>query len=235
MGAGAWNSMGKTIMIVEDELKMRRLLVDYLSHEGYETIEAANGQEAMERFDPERIDLIILDIMMPYMDGFAVCKSIREKSGVLIVLLTAKSEEYDKLQGYGLGADDYVTKPFSPKVLIAKIKALFKRLDGETVHEARGTIRLDGLELNPEGHEVRVDGRSIPFTRKEYELLVYLHRNRNIALSREQILDQVWGFDYEGDIRTVDTHIKRLRQKLERKAELIATVKGFGYKFEVKR
>jgi DNA-binding response OmpR family regulator len=227
--------MGKTIMIVEDELKMRRLLVDYLSHEGYETVEAANGLEALQRFEPGRIDMILLDIMMPYMDGFAVCKAMREKSDVLIVLLTAKAEEYDKLQGYGLGADDYVTKPFSPKVLLAKIKALFKRMNPEAAADPEGTLRFDGLEMDPEAHEIRLDGRPVLFARKEYELLQYLLRNRNITLSREQILDQVWGFDYEGDIRTVDTHIKRVRQKLEHKAGLIATVKGYGYKFEVRR
>jgi DNA-binding response OmpR family regulator len=227
--------MGKTIMIVEDELKMRRLLVDYLSHEGYETVEAANGLEAMQRFEPGRIDMILLDIMMPYMDGFAVCKAMREKSDVRIVLLTAKAEEYDKLQGYGLGADDYVTKPFSPKVLLAKIKALFKRMDTEAAADSEATIRFDGLEMDPDAHEIRLDGRPIAFARKEYELLQYLLRNRNITLSREQILEQVWGFDYEGDIRTVDTHIKRVRQKLEHKSGLIATVKGYGYKFEVRR
>lgn len=227
--------MNKTILIVEDELKMRRLLVDYIGHEGFLTLEAANGQDAMRLFAANRVDLIILDIMMPFMDGFAVCKAIREKSDVLIVLLTAKSEEYDKLQGYQLGADDYVTKPFSPKVLIAKIKALFKRLDGDSAASPSRLVRLNGLVLDPDGHEVRLDDRPIPFTRKEYELLLYLQSNQNIALSREQILDHVWGFDYEGDARTVDTHIKRLRQKLEHKADLIATVKGFGYKFEVKR
>lgn len=227
--------MGKTVMIVEDELKMRRLLVDYLSHEGYATVEAANGWEALERFEPERTDLVLLDVMMPYMDGFAVCKAMREKSDVRIVLLTAKAEDYDKLQGYGLGADDYVTKPFSPKVLMAKIKALFKRMDAYASSDTEVTIRLDGLELDPAAHEIRLDGKPVPFARKEYELLLYLLRNRNITLSREQILDQVWGFDYEGDIRTVDTHIKRLRQKLEDKAGWIATVKGYGYKLEVSR
>ncbi|RKN84771.1 response regulator transcription factor [Paenibacillus ginsengarvi] len=230
--------MGKTILIVEDEAKMRRLLADYLRHEGYMTIEAANGQEALERFDPERIDLVLLDIMMPFMDGFAACKAIRRQSGVLIVLLTAKSEEYDKLQGYDLGADDYVTKPFSPKVLIAKIRALFKRLDDSRASgggSVKASNSIQGLELDPDAHEVRVDGRAIPFTRKEYELLLYLYQNPNITLSRDQILNQVWGYDYDGDMRTVDTHIKRLRQKLEHKAELIATIKGYGYKFEVKR
>jgi DNA-binding response OmpR family regulator len=226
--------MGKTILIVEDELKMRKLLVDYLSHAGYETVEAADGREAVRLFDPEQIDLVLLDIMMPHLDGFAVCKAIREQSDVLIVLLTAKSEEYDKLQGYGLGADDYVTKPFSPKVLVAKIQALFKRVHPET-GSGFGVIRLDGLEIDRDGHEVRIDDRPVELTRKEYELLLYLTRNRNITLSRDQILEHVWGYDYEGDVRTVDTHIKRLRQKLEHKADLIATVKGFGYKLRVTR
>lgn len=228
--------MVKTIMIVEDELNMRKLLADYLSYEGYAIVEAANGREAMERFDAERIGLVILDIMMPFMDGFAVCKAIREKADVPIVLLTAKSEEDDKLHGYGLGADDYVTKPFSPKVLVAKINALLRRLDaGSAGGTGKKPLGANGLELDPDAHEVRLNGRPVPFTRKEYELLLYLCHNPNIALSREQILDQVWGFDYVGDFRTVDTHIKRLRQKLAHKAELIATVKGFGYKFEVKR
>ncbi|GAA3405597.1 response regulator transcription factor [Paenibacillus hodogayensis] len=227
--------MSKTILIVEDEAKMRRLLVDYLSHEGFATIEAANGQAAMERFGANRVDLVILDVMMPFMDGFAVCEAIRQKSDVLIVLLTAKSEEYDKLQGYGRGADDYVTKPFSPKVLVAKIKALFKRLDGDNEAPTNPIVRLGELELDLDGHEIRLDNRPLSFTRKEYELLLYLYRNPNITLSREQILDQVWGYGYEGDARTVDTHIKRLRQKLEHKADLIATVKGFGYKFGVRR
>jgi len=226
--------MGKTVLIVEDELKMRKLLVDYLRHEGFNTIEAANGREALERYEAGRVDLVILDIMMPFMDGFDTCRAIRETSNVLIVLLTAKSEEYDKLLGYDLGADDYITKPFSPKVFIAKIKALFKRLD-EGSGAGPHTVSIQGLELNLDAHEIRIDGRRILFTRKEYELLLYLYRNPNMALSRDQILNQVWGFDYEGDIRTVDTHIKRVRQKLEHKSDLIATLKGFGYKFEVKR
>ncbi|PYI55265.1 response regulator transcription factor [Paenibacillus flagellatus] len=227
--------MGKTILIVEDELKMRRLLVDYVSHDGYAALEAANGREALERLDGARVDMVLLDVMMPLMDGFEACEAIRSKSDVPIVLLTAKSEEYDKLQGYGLGADDYVTKPFSPKVLMAKIKALFKRIDAANAEDAGGTIRLGALELDPDGHEVKVDGSVVPLTRKEFELLLYLYRNKNITLSRDRILDQVWGFDYEGDARTVDTHIKRLRQKLDREAERIATVKGYGYKFQVKR
>lgn len=226
--------MGKTVLIVEDELKMRKLLADYLHHEGYDTIEAANGREALERYDPSRVDLVILDIMMPFMDGFDTCKAIRAKSNVLIVLLTAKSEDYDKLHGYDLGADDYVTKPFSPKVFIAKIKALFKRLD-DGGGAITNTAFIQGLELDLDAHEVRIDGRRVVLTRKEYELLLYLYRNPNMALSRDQILNQVWGFDYEGDIRTVDTHIKRVRQKLEHKSDLIGTLKGFGYKFEVKR
>lgn len=221
-------------MIVEDELKMRRLLVDYITHEGYAALEAANGREALERLEQRPVDLVLLDIMMPQMDGFAACKAIRERSDVLIVLLTAKAEEYDKLQGYGLGADDYVTKPFSPKVLMAKIKALFKRL-GDDTGGGEAVIRLDGLELDPASHELRIDGSLVTLTRKEYELLLYMYRNKNITLSRDRMLDQVWGFDYEGDARTVDTHIRRLRQKLGPHADLIATVKGFGYKFQVKR
>jgi len=219
--------MGKTIMIVEDELKMRTLLVDYLSHAGYATVEAADGGEALRLFEERPIDLVILDIMMPKLDGYAVCRSLRQRSDVWIVLLTAKSEEYDKLRGYDLGADDYITKPFSPKVLVAKINALMKRMDDD--------VPADGFELIPEARELRIDGRVVPLSRNEFELLHFLYRHPNIALTREQILDHVWGFDYDGDFRTVDTHIKRLRQKLDGKAGLIATVKGYGYKLQVNR
>lgn len=232
MGAGVWFSMGETILIVEDEAKMRTLLVDYLSHAGYRTVEAADGEEAADRFRDTEIDLVLLDIMMPRKDGFAVCQSLRSESDVLIVLLTARSAETDKLHGYELGADDYVTKPFSPKVLVAKIGALLKR---RAINSGEGPIRLEGLELNPAAHELRINGEPVVLSRKEYELLICLTRNRNRTLSRDQLLDQVWGFDYEGDPRTVDTHVKRLRRKLGSKARLIDTVKGYGYKLKVSR
>lgn len=233
--------MGKTILIAEDELKMRKLLVDYIEHEGYATIEASNGQEALNKLNAHHVDLLIVDVMMPFLDGFEVCRSVRSSSDVPIVVLTAKAEEYDKLTGYELGADDYVTKPFSPKVLMAKIRALFKRIDSELASSSAlvddtVAVKLDGLEFRSDSNEIRLDGTAVALTRKEYELLMYLYRNRNRTLSREQILDQVWGFDYEGDARTVDTHVRRLRHKLAQCADYVVTVKGFGYMFKaVKR
>jgi DNA-binding response OmpR family regulator len=227
----------KTILIVEDEPKMRKLLVDFFTHEGgYRLLKASNGQEALDLFAKhDEVNLIILDIMMPFVDGLSVCRSVRARSNVMIVLLTAKSEENDKLIGYELGADDYITKPFSLKVLSAKIRALFKRqqIYTETDPSSEGWIIAGRLEMNELSHEVRIDGRQTELAPKEFELLLYLYKHRNIALTREKILDQIWGFDYEGDVRTVDTHIKRLRQKLLRKAGLIATVIGYGYKFQV--
>lgn len=232
--------MSKTIMIAEDELKMRKLLVDYIEHEGYEAIEAANGQEALSKLSAHHVDLLIVDVMMPFMDGFEVCRTVRSRSDVPIVVLTAKAEEYDKLTGYELGADDYVTKPFSPKVLMAKIRALFKRINSELTSSVTAddtvVVKLDGLEFRSDSNEIKLDGQGVTLTRKEYELLMYLYRNRNQTLSREQILDHVWGFDYEGDARTVDTHVRRLRHKLAPYAHFVATVTGFGYMFKaVKR
>ncbi|MEQ4486007.1 response regulator transcription factor [Cohnella silvisoli] len=227
----------KTILIVDDETKMRKLLIDFFTHEGgYRLLKASNGQEALDLFAQNDVDLIILDIMMPYVDGLTVCQSVRSRSNAMIVLLTAKSEENDKLIGYELGADDYITKPFSLKVLSAKIRALFKRQEiyTETDPSSEGWISAGGLEMNELSHEVRIDGSRTELAPKEFELLLYLYKHRNIALTREKILDQIWGFDYEGDVRTVDTHIKRLRQKLRDQAGHIATVIGYGYKFQVK-
>ncbi|MCD9025269.1 response regulator transcription factor [Cohnella sp. NL03-T5] len=216
---------------------MRKLLIDFFTHEGgYRLLKASNGQEALDLFAQNDVDLIILDIMMPYVDGLTVCQSVRSRSNAMIVLLTAKSEENDKLIGYELGADDYITKPFSLKVLSAKIRALFKRQEiyTETDPSSEGWISAGGLEMNELSHEVRIDGSRTELAPKEFELLLYLYKHRNIALTREKILDQIWGFDYEGDVRTVDTHIKRLRQKLRDQAGHIATVIGYGYKFQVK-
>jgi two-component system response regulator ResD len=227
-------NMNKTILLVEDEVRMRILLSDYFKREGYIFLEASNGIEALKIFNENSVDLVILDIMMPYMDGWDVCKSIRKTSQVPIILLTAKSEEEDKLLGYELGADDYITKPFSPKVLIAKVKALLKRTEYQT--EPSNTIlNFQGLSIDELSHEVKVDGNSIILSPKEYDLLLYLIKNKGIALSRDKILDSVWGMDYYGDSRTVDTNIKRLREKLGEKAEMITTIRGSGYKFEVKR
>lgn len=223
--------MNKTILLVEDEIRIRFLLRDYFHKENFNVLEASNGREALELFSNNIIDLIILDIMMPEVDGLTVCKSIREISTLPIILLTAKSEEEDKLLGYDLGADDYITKPFSPKVLVAKVKALLKRTDS---HKDLSIINYNGLKINKLSHEVIVDDKEINLSPKEFDLLLFLVSNEGIALSRDKILDNVWGMDYYGDIRTVDTNIKRLREKLLSKSEYISTVRGSGYKFEVK-
>ncbi|MDP4179166.1 MAG: response regulator transcription factor [Bacillota bacterium] len=223
--------MDKTVLIAEDEGRMRELISDYLKREGLNIIEASDGEEALEKFNNEHIDLIILDIMMPKLDGFSVCRTIRKTSNVYIIILTAKEEEYDKLLGYELGADDYVTKPFSPKVLVAKTKALLKRTD-ETISTIEGVTEIKGVSVNELSHSVTVDGEEIDLSPKEYDLLLYLMKNKGIVLSRDSLLNKVWGFDYFGDLRTVDTHIKRLRQKLQNKSDIISTVRGSGYKLE---
>lgn len=224
--------MNKTVMIVEDEYRMRHLLCDYFKKEGFSIIEAADGREAIEKFR-KNIDIIILDIMLPVIDGFEVCKTIRSIADVPIIILTAKSEEDDKLLGYELGADDYITKPFSPKILVAKVKAILKRTDSMQGYK-NGIIEAGGIIINETAHEITVDGKELPLSPKEYDLLLYLIKNKGVALSREKILDHVWGYDYYGDVRTVDTHIKRIREKMGPKCELITTVRGSGYKFEVK-
>lgn len=222
----------KKILVVEDEDRMRKLISAYLTREAYEVLEAADGIEAIDVFNSEEISLAILDIMIPLVDGWRVCKIIREKSSIPVIILTAKSEEEDKLLGYELGADDYVTKPFSPKVLVAKVKALLKRAN---VKEFENKADFDGLTINEDSHEVALEGKQIYLSPKEYELLIYFSKNNGIVLSRDKLLDNVWGKDYYGDLRTVDTHIKRLREKLQDRAYLINTVRGSGYKFEVKK
>lgn len=226
--------MEESILIVEDEERMRKLIDAYLKKEGYKTLQAKDGVEAVRNFDSNKVTLIILDIMMPLMDGFSVCKYIRKNSNVPIIILTAKSEEDDKLLGYELGADDYVTKPFSPKVLVAKVKALLKRYYPDD-DSNETNIKFDGVIINELSHEVTIDNNEIYLSPKEYDLLLYFVKNKGIVLSRNKILDVVWGMDYYGDLRTVDTHIKRLREKLMDKAYLIATVRGSGYKLEVKK
>ncbi|MBP3966388.1 response regulator transcription factor [Paenibacillus lignilyticus] len=235
--------MSGNVLLVEDEPLMRQLIVDYLHGENIKVIEAANGEEALLRFGAESVALVILDIMMPKLDGYSVCRSIRERSDVMIIMLTARSAEDDKLLGYDLGADDYMTKPFSPKELTAKVKALLKRAEllaaasasTNTDGQDAGVISLDGLTIREASHEVKVEGEELTLSPKEYDLLLYMYRNRNIVLSRDMLLNHVWGFDYFGDARTVDTHIKRLRQKLGVKSDLICTVRGNGYQFKVKR
>ena len=223
--------MRKSILIVEDELRIRFLLRDYLMKEDFNVFEASNGEEGLFIFSTQKIDLVLLDIMMPIMDGLTMLEKLREVSTVPVILLTAKGEEEDKLQGYDYGADDYITKPFSPKVLIAKVKALLKRTREDLDSSSQD---FNGLTINKLSHEVKIDGKEIILSPKEYELLIYLITNESIALSRDNILDNVWGIDYYGDIRTVDTNVKRLREKLLDKANYIITVRGSGYKFEAK-
>ncbi len=224
--------MNKTVLIVEDESRMRHLISDYLKREGITILEAENGIKALEIFKKEKVDLVILDIMMPFMDGYEVCANLRAHSDVLIVMLTAKSEEDDKLLGYGLGADDYITKPFSPKVLTAKVKALLKRTEMGENKSIDGVIIIDDLEINELSHNISIKGEKIDLSPKEYDLLLYLAKNHGIVLSRDKLLTNVWGYDFDGDLRTVDTHVKRVRQKLGNKADLITTVRGSGYKLE---
>lgn len=223
--------MKKSILIVEDETRIRFLLKDYFTREDFFVYEAENGELALNIFKDKKIDLIILDIMMPVMDGLTLLEKLREVSTVPVILLTAKSQEEDKLQGYEVGADDYMTKPFSPKVLVAKAKALLKRSREEVDSSSQD---FNGLTINKLSREVKIDGSIINLSPKEYELLIYLIDNDGISLSRDIILDHVWGLDYYGDIRTVDTNVKRLREKLESKSNYIVTVRGSGYKFEVK-
>ncbi|MFA9397781.1 MAG: response regulator transcription factor [Clostridiaceae bacterium] len=224
--------MEKSILIVDDEMRMRKLISDYFKREGFNIYEAENGLDALEKFKKYVFDLIILDIMMPYMDGYDVCKEIRKTSNVPIIFLTAKGEEDDKLLGYALDADDYVTKPFSPKVLVAKSKAILKR---DTIPNKNRTL-LDrgGISIDTASHRVFVEKNEVNLSPKEYQILLYFIKNEDIVLSREKLLDSLWGYDYDGDLRTVDTHVKRLREKLGNFSNLIATVRGSGYRFEVK-
>ena len=225
--------MNKTILIIEDELKIRFLLRDYLKPEGFNILEAADGDEGLSAFKNNDVDLVLLDIMMPKIDGITVLETMRTVSNIPIILLTAKSQEEDKLFGYEMGADDYVTKPFSPKILVAKIKALLKRSYSKEDNFSN-CQNYNGLIINKLAHEVKINNEVITLSPKEFELLIYLSDNMGISLTRDTILDNVWGIDYYGDLRTVDTNIKRLREKLGQKSNYIVTVRGSGYKFEVK-
>lgn len=219
----------KKILIVDDEMRMRRVIADYLHIKGYETVEAADGVEALERFAMESPDLVLLDVMMPLMDGWDVCKRIRASSKVPIIMLTARGQEEDELQGFSLGADEYIAKPFSLKILLARIEAVFRR---GTEPSADAPRQVGGLTVDTVGREVRVDGEPVELTYTEFELLTYLMTNTGVALSRDKILDNVWRYDYFGDARTVDTHIKKLRSKLGSHGDCIKTIRGIGYKFE---
>lgn len=224
--------MKKNILIIEDETRIRFLLRDYFFKEGFNIIEASDGDEGINYFINSKVDLVILDIMMPRVDGITVLEMIRKVSKVPVILLTAKGQEEDKLFGYEMGADDYMTKPFSPKVLVAKVKALLKRTSEESFSSEND---YNGLTINKLSHEVKINYEIINLSPKEFELLSYLADNEGIALSRDNILDNVWGLDYYGDLRTVDTNIKRLREKLGEKSTYIITVRGSGYRFEAKK
>ncbi|WP_425058293.1 Transcriptional regulatory protein SrrA [Sporomusa carbonis] len=219
--------MNKTVLIVDDELRMRKLVADFLMREGYTIREADNGQSALDILSREKIDLVILDVMMPEHDGWTVCREIRKTSNIPVIMLTARSEEVDQLFAFEIGADEYVTKPFSPKILTARVNALFRRLE----REKTAVAVYDGLEIDTTARQVLIDKQSLDLSPKEYELLTYLEENSGKALSRQQILNHVWSYDYFGDLRTVDTHINRLRTKLGDKSTLIQTVRGYGYRF----
>ncbi len=218
------------VLVVDDESRMRKLVSDFLVKKNYTVIEAADGQEAVDTFfETKDISLIILDVMMPKMDGWQVVREIRTYSKVPIIMLTAKGEERDELQGFNLGVDEYISKPFSPKILVARVDAILRRtsaLDAEEKVEAGGII------LDESAHSVTIDGKEIELSFKEFELLGYFMKNQGIALSREKILNNVWNYDYFGDARTIDTHVKKLRAKMGEKGECIKTIWGMGYKFE---
>lgn len=219
------------ILVVDDESRMRKLVKDFLVKKDFEVIEAADGEEAVDLFfENKDIDLIILDVMMPKMDGWQVCKEIRQYSKVPIIMLTAKTDERDELQGFDLGVDEYISKPFSPKILVARVEAILRR-SGSVLAEEK--LSAGGIELDISAHEVRVDGELIELSYKEFELLNYFIVNQGVALSREKILNNVWNYDYFGDARTIDTHVKKLRSKLGDKGAYIVTIWGMGYKFEV--
>ena len=217
--------------MVDDESRMRKLVNDFLSRKNYEVIEAFDGEEAIDKFYGDKdISLVILDVMMPKMDGWEVCREIRKNSSVPIIMLTAKSEENDELTGFECGADEYISKPFSPKILTARVDALVRRtyqIDNSEI------IEIGGIEIDKAAHIVRIDGNEIELSYKEFELLTYFVENKGIALSREKILNNVWNYDYFGDARTIDTHVKKLRKKMGEKGDYIRTIWGMGYKFEV--
>lgn len=218
------------ILVVDDESRMRKLVRDFLVNSNYEVLEAEDGSKALDIFfEVKDISLIVLDVMMPKMDGWEVCREIRNYSKVPIIMLTAKSDERDELQGFELGVDEYITKPFSPKILVARIEAILRRTGQKEKNEI---LSADGIEVDKAAHIVKIDGQTIELSYKEFELLVYFMENKGIALSREKILNNVWNYDYFGDARTIDTHVKKLRSKMGSKGEDIKTIWGMGYKFE---
>lgn len=219
------------ILVVDDESRMRKLVKDFLVKQNYEVLEAGDGSEALDIFFEDKdIALIILDVMMPKMDGWQVCREIRNYSKVPIIMLTARTDEQDELQGFQLGVDEYIAKPFSPKILVARVEAILRRT-GQTSEE--DNLEYGGISIDQAAHVVTVDGKPIDLSFKEFELLTYFMENKGIALSREKILNSVWNYDYFGDARTIDTHVKKLRSKMGDKGDLIKTVWGMGYKFEI--
>lgn len=218
------------ILVVDDESRMRKLVRDFLVKQDFEVIEAGDGEDALNQFYAQKdIALIILDVMMPKINGWEVCREIRETSKVPIIMLTAKGEESDELQGFNIGADEYISKPFSPKILVARVEAILRR----TGMKEEEDLEIGGIRIDRLGHQVTVDGAQLELSYKEFELLTYFIENKGIALSREKILNHVWNYDYFGDARTIDTHVKKLRNKLGAKGEYIKTIWGMGYKFEV--
>lgn len=218
------------ILVVDDESRMRKLIKDFLAAKDYEVLEAEDGQKALDLFNIHQgINLIILDVMMPVLDGWATLREIRKTSNIPIIMLTARGEERDELFGFELGADEYISKPFSPKILVARVEALLKRCFPEDIE----IKEFDGIKIDKVAHQVSIDGKEIDMSMKEFELLVFLTDNIGVALSREKILNSVWNYDYFGDSRTIDSHIKKVRKKLGKKGQHIQTVRGLGYKFEL--
>lgn len=219
------------ILVVDDESRMRKLVKDFLVRKGYDVLEAGDGEEALEVFYRERdIALIILDVMMPKLNGWEVCREVRETSRVPIIMLTAKGDESDELNGFELGADEYISKPFSPKILVARVEAILRR--SGKAEEEESLLEMGGIVVDKTAHQVTVDGKEIELSFKEFELLTFFMENAGIALSREKILNNVWNYDYFGDARTIDTHVKKLRSKMGEKGDYIRTIWGMGYKFE---
>ena len=222
-----------TILVVDDESRMRKLIKDFFKQKDYMVMEAQDGEEALQIFEENKnkINLILLDVMMPKLDGWSVLRQIRQTSKVPIIMLTARSEEQDELFGFELGVDEYISKPFSPKILVARVEAILKRTNRE---QETSTKDYGGITIDAEGRTVKVDGKQIEMSLREYELLKYLLDNENIALSRDKILNNVWNYDYYGDSRTIDSHIKKIRHKLGKRGKYIQTIRGIGYKFEMK-
>ena len=221
-----------TVLVVDDESRMRKLIRDFLAQKGYSILEAQDGEEALKVFEENKnkIGIILLDVMMPKLDGWSVLRQIRKTSNVPIIMLTARGEEQDELFGFELGVDEYISKPFSPKILVARVEAIIKRSKAIEKH----VKDYGGIEIDADGRTVKVDGKQIELSLREYELLKYLIDNSNIALSRDKILNNVWNYDYYGDSRTIDSHIKKIRHKLGKKGKYIQTMRGVGYKFEIK-